>query len=109
RTGVARAALVRLPASVEELEQLAQAGRHLRAVRVHVRVLLGGEPGDEDRLLLAVLADAAGAVARAEARRLRAAHRQLQRRVVDQRVVDADRAGLDAAGDLLGVLGVLAE
>ena len=46
---------------------------------------------DQQRLALRVLADPVGAVARAEARGLPAAHRQLERRVVDLRVVDHRR------------------
>ena len=38
-----------------------------------------------------------------------AAHRQLERRVVDERVVDADRAGVDPPGDRLAARDVLGE
>ena len=55
---------------------------------------------------LRVLADAVGAVARAESRLLPAAHRQLERAVVDLRVVDAGDAGLDPPGQRLAALDV---
>ena len=64
---------------------------------------------DDDGLLGAVLADAACAVARAQAGGLRAAHRQLERRVVDHRVVHGGGAGFDAPCDFLAALGVTRE
>ena len=72
-------------------------------------VALGVQARDEDRLLLAELADSAGAVARADPGSLRAAHRQLQRNVVEHRVVDADGACLNALGDLLAASNVARE
>src|SRR3954452_15341611 len=93
--------LVALAPAPHEAEEAHQALGRLRLVGEHVDVLLGVQPRDQDRLLARVLAYAAGAVARAEARLLPAAHRQLERGVVDHRVVDADRAGLDAPRDLL--------
>src|SRR6476660_580182 len=102
-------ALGALPAAVEEAEDLAQAAGHARLVGVHVDLALGMEARHEQRLLLGELADAPGAVARAHAAGLGAAHRPLERGVVDDRVVDADRAGLDAPRDRLAARDVLGE
>ena len=73
------------------------------------RSRLGCSARDEQRLLLGVLADAVGAVARAQPAGLGAAHRQLERGVVDVRVVDAHGARLDAARDRLAARDVLGE
>ena len=80
---------------------------HIAHVGEHVE-LAGRRPGggDEDRLPARVLADPVGAVPGAEAGLLPAAHRQLQRRVVELRVVDAGDACLDPARELLAALGV---
>ena len=100
---------VPLAAAVQELEEPGQQLRGARLVGVHEEFLLHRQlRRHDDRLLGAVLADAARAVARAEARGLRAAHRQLERRVVDHRVVDVDRARFEAARDRLAALGVAA-
>ena len=57
--------------------------------------------GHHQRLATGVLADPVGAVARAEPGLLPAAHRQLERRVVELRVVDHRRPRLDPARELL--------
>src|ERR1700716_2032617 len=90
-----------LAAAVQELEDPPDQARGLGLVREHVDIALRGEALDEDRLLGAVLADAARAVARAQAGLLPATHGQLERGVVEHRVVDADRPGLDPARDRL--------
>ena len=59
---------------------------------------------DHQRLALRVLADPVRAVARAQPGGLPAAHRQLERRVVQLRVVDDRRPGLDPARDPLAAL-----
>ena len=58
-----------LAAPVHQLQHAADQLRGARLVREHVDVPLGREAGHEDRLLLRVLADAVGAVARAQAGR----------------------------------------
>ena len=106
--GVAERRERRAPEIVEELA--GSVGRHrlgdlrgdLADVGQHVdlagRRVAGG---DEDRLPARVLADPVGAVPRAEAGLLPAAHRQLESRVVELGVVDAGDPGLDPARDLL--------
>src|SRR5207247_8730452 len=70
-----------------------------RRHRPPVDLGLHAEAVDDDRLLRAELADTARAVAVADAALLPAAHRHLGDRVVDEHVVDAHRARLDAARD----------
>src|SRR6478735_4842078 len=86
--------LVALAATPEELERATEELRPaLRVVGQHVDVLVRRrEARDEQGLLLRVLADAPGAVAGAHAGVLPAAHGQLERDVVQLRVVDADNA-----------------
>src|SRR4051794_14316716 len=86
--------LIALAAPVEQAHALRQQPRRARLVGEHVDVALEGEARHQQRLRAAVLADPGRAVARAEAGILPAAHRQLERDVVDLRVVDADRARL---------------
>src|SRR5579875_485086 len=90
-----------LPAGVEQGEDAAQHAGPPGTVGEHERLALERPAGDEQRLGLAVLADAAGAVARAEPGGLPAAHGQVERRIVDLGVVDAHHAGLDAPGERL--------
>src|SRR5689334_13492457 len=73
---------VALAAPVQDLEQAQEQPGRALVVREHVHVALGREAREQDRLLPAVLADAARAVSRAQAARLPAAHRQLEGRVV---------------------------
>src|SRR3954468_17983662 len=88
---------VSFAAPVQQLDALQEHARGAGLVREHVHVALGRQPRDQQRLLAAVLADAARAVALPHPRRLPAAHRQLERDVVDLRVVDAHDARLDPA------------
>src|SRR5215213_425420 len=81
--------------------------RHPRAVREHVRLALRAHPGHQYGLRLAVLLDALGAVAHADARLAHAAERKLLRGVVDDAVVHARVAGLDAGGEALALVDVL--
>src|SRR2546427_10926657 len=76
-------------------EELTLSRRH----RPPVDLGLHAEAIDDDRLLRAELADAARAVAVADAALLPAAHRHLGDSVVDEHVVDAHGARLDAASD----------
>src|SRR5215211_9356861 len=94
-------------APVHQHDRLLHHLRHSRAVREHVRLALGAHPGDQDRLRLAVLLDALGAVAHADARLAHAAERKLLRGVVDDAVVDAGAAGLDARRQSLALVDVL--
>ena len=89
---------VALPRPYRNLKKPASSRECARLVRVHEQFALDRQlRRDDDRLLGAVLADAARAVARAEAGRLGAAHRQLEHGVVDHRVVDVRRARLRCA------------
>src|SRR5215213_11970680 len=71
------------------------------AVGVPGGLALAAHAGDHDRLTAAELLDPRLAVAVADARLLPAAHRHVSGKVVDENVVDVDRAALDPAGDLL--------
>src|SRR5262245_21121325 len=61
-----------------------------------------GQQGHHERPAPAVLLDLELAVAEADPRLLPAAHRHVHGGIVDDHVVDVDRAGVDAAPDLLG-------
>src|SRR5215203_1270129 len=89
------------PPSVERSDH--QLGRLARQPRVRevVQLPVQAEAGDHHVLALAVLLDAGAAVARAEARLLHAADRDLHREVVDERVVDHRGARLEATGHAL--------
>src|SRR5436190_15807595 len=87
------------PARAEEVERAPEELHLSRRHRPPVDLGLHAEAVDDDRLLRAELADAARAVAVADAALLPAAHRHLGDRVVDEHVVDAHGARLDAAGD----------
>src|SRR3954454_1371194 len=93
--------------AVHHHDGLLQHLRHARAVREHVRLLLRPHARDQDRLRLAVLLDALRAVAHADAGLAGPAERQLLRRVVDDAVVHAGVAGLDARGQPLALVDVL--
>src|SRR5207342_303998 len=95
------------PPRVARVEGLRDAGDHPPAgLRVWEpgRLALAAEASYHDRLGAAVLLDPGLAVAVADARLLPAAHRHVGGGVVDQHVVDVDRAALDPAGDPLGPL-----
>src|SRR2546428_11832216 len=87
------------PARAEEVERAPEELHLSRRHRPPVDLGLHAEAVDDDRLLRAELADAARAVAVADAALLPATHRHLGDRVVDEHVVDAHGARLDAAGD----------
>src|SRR4029077_10818963 len=74
------------------------------AVGVPGRLALAAEAGDHQGLAAAELLDSRFAMAIADARLLPAAHRHVGGEVVDEHVVDVDRAALDPAGDLLGMV-----
>ena len=79
----------------------------LGRVRVHVELARRRVArGDQERLALGVLADPVRPVARPHPRRLPAAHRQLERAVVELSVVDAADPRLDPAGQPLPLLGI---
>ena len=95
-------AVVEQLAGREQGEGVADRLAGLGGVGEVMRVARGGVTGhDHQRLALRVLADPFGAVARAEPRRLPAAHRQLERGVIRLRVVDDRRPRLDHARDPL--------
>src|SRR5215208_6745463 len=96
-----------LAAPVQQLHGTAEEAGGPRLVREHMEVALGREARHQQRLLAGVLADAAGAVARAEPGRLPAAHGQLEREVVQLRIVDAHGSGLDPARERLTARRVL--
>ena len=88
----------------EHADRIAHLPGDLRRVREHVQVARRGVArGDHQRLPLRVLADPVRPVSRAQPGRFPAAHRQLQRAVVELGVVDAADASLDPAGDPLPV------
>src|SRR6266540_3760908 len=77
----------------QTLEQLRLPG----PVREHRRLPLGAEARDEDRLLGAVLAYPLGAVTDADARFTGASEGRFVREVVDERIVHAGIARVEAA------------
>src|SRR6266849_5406719 len=87
------------PARAEEVERAPEELHLARRHRPPVDLGLHAEAVDDHALLRAELADAALAVAGADAALLPAAHRHLGDRVVDHHVVHAHRARLYAAGD----------
>src|SRR2546426_3310462 len=87
------------PARAEEVERAPEELHLSRRHRPPVDLGLHAEAVDDHRLLRAELADAARAVAVADAALLPAAHRDLGDGVVDEHVVHAHRARLHAAGD----------
>src|SRR3954452_22528767 len=107
-TSTAAQAYAALPpaAPVKQLDPALEQAARRGAVGVHVEVAAERQPRDEHRLVLGELADPAGAVAVAEPGRLRAAHREVEREGVEQRVVDAHRARLEPPSELLAAVAV---
>src|SRR5829696_6266259 len=93
--------------AVHQHDGLLEHLRRARGVGEHVRLALLAHARDQDRLRLAVLLDALGAVADADPGLADAAERQLLRGVVDDAVVDAGAAGLDTRRQALALLDVL--
>src|SRR5690349_25175641 len=91
-------------AGAEEAGEGGDEGAAALGVGVPGELALAAEAGDHQRLAAAVLLDPRFAVAKADAGLLPAAHRHLGGEIVDEDVVDVDRAALDPSRHLLGSL-----